>query len=83
MDAQHGTRRQPSREPGDLHRPRRHTTGLDRHCPPQPDALCRGQVGWSGDGCTSIGQAFGGRSSEPPAPGAEWFAHADLSAASA
>ena len=39
MDAQHGTRRQPSREPGDLHQPRRHTSGLDRYCAPQPEAL--------------------------------------------
>jgi hypothetical protein len=38
---------------------------------------CRGQVGWSGDGCTSIGRAI--RRSprrNHPAPSAEWFAHA-------
>jgi hypothetical protein len=38
---------------------------------------CRGQVSWSGDGCTSIGRAV--RTSprrNHPAPGAEGFAHA-------
>ena len=37
---------------------------------------CRGQVGWSGDGCTSIGRAVRRPPRNHPAPGAEWFAHA-------
>ena len=50
---------------------------------PQPDALSR-QVGWSGDGCTSIGRAVRGRlvgTTLPPAPSGSLTP--DLSAASA
>ena len=39
MDTQQGTRRQPSTQPADPHRPRRHTNGLDRRRAPQSEAL--------------------------------------------